>query len=176
MTAYPDQTRMTLGRLCPTLCDSQSWLDMIQPGTVVTPLVLRCSVPDRCTTWEPQIYDSNHRMPLPWESTVNFLNCQGTKRCSFLSSSIFNSDSFGWLACQCYLTNPRVLDTKAFCKEKQWCWSWFKTMKRHWEVTREENEIFWCVRIKYNSISSNHINSWFLIIYLTLFVRLIAIS
>ena len=51
MTAYPGQTRTTLGQLCATLWDSQSRPDVIQPGfkpgTVVTPLALRCSASDQ---------------------------------------------------------------------------------------------------------------------------------
>ena len=44
--------RTTLGQLCATLWDSQSQPDVIQPGfepgTVVTPLALRCSALDLC--------------------------------------------------------------------------------------------------------------------------------
>ena len=49
MTAYPGQTqtRTTLGQLCAALWDSQSRPVVIQPGiepgSIVTPLVLRCS-------------------------------------------------------------------------------------------------------------------------------------
>ena len=57
MTAYPGQTWTTLGQLCAALWDSQSQSDVIQPGfapgTVVTPLALRCSALDRCATREP---------------------------------------------------------------------------------------------------------------------------
>ena len=46
----------TLSQLCPDLWDSQSRLVVIQPGiklgSVVTPLALRCSALDRCTTRE----------------------------------------------------------------------------------------------------------------------------
>ena len=52
MTAYPGQTRTTLGQLCAALWDSQSQLDVIQPGfepgTVVTPFALICSALDHC--------------------------------------------------------------------------------------------------------------------------------
>ena len=44
--------RMTLGQLCAALWDSQSRLDVIQPGfepgTVVMHLALRCNALDRC--------------------------------------------------------------------------------------------------------------------------------
>ena len=57
MTAYPSQTRTTLGQLCAALWDSQSRSDVMQPGfkpgTAVTPLALRCSVLDHCATREP---------------------------------------------------------------------------------------------------------------------------
>jgi hypothetical protein len=57
MTAYPGQTRTTLGQLCAALWDSQSRLDVIQPGfepgTVVMPLALRYSALDHCATREP---------------------------------------------------------------------------------------------------------------------------
>ena len=49
MTAYPGQTLTwtTMGQLCAALCDSQSRpvvkLPGIEPGSVVTPLALRCS-------------------------------------------------------------------------------------------------------------------------------------
>ena len=50
MTAYPGQTRTTLGRLCAALWDSQSRPDVIQPGfepgTVATPLALKYSALD----------------------------------------------------------------------------------------------------------------------------------
>jgi hypothetical protein len=65
MTAYPSQTRTTLGQLCAVLWDSQSWPDVIQPGiepgTVGTPLALRCSALDRCDTREPKnkLYSQN---------------------------------------------------------------------------------------------------------------------
>ena len=56
MTAYPGQTRTTLGQLCAALWDSQSQPDVMQPGfepgTAVMPLVLRCSVLDHCATLE----------------------------------------------------------------------------------------------------------------------------
>ena len=56
MTAYPAQTRTTLGHLCVGLRDSQSRPDVIQPlikpRTVVMPLALRCSALDHCTTRE----------------------------------------------------------------------------------------------------------------------------
>jgi hypothetical protein len=49
-----------LGQLCTALWESQSRPDVIQPGiepgTLVTPLALRCSVLDRCSTREPQMY------------------------------------------------------------------------------------------------------------------------
>ena len=56
MTAYPGQTltRTTLGQLCAALWDSQSRTVEIQPGikpgSVVTPLALRCSALNRCAT------------------------------------------------------------------------------------------------------------------------------
>jgi hypothetical protein len=57
MTAYRSQTQTTLGQLCTSLWDSQSRpvaiLPGIEPGSVVTPLALRCSTLDRCTTREP---------------------------------------------------------------------------------------------------------------------------
>ena len=59
MTAYPGQTltRAPLGQLCTSLWDSQSRPVVIQPGIdpgpVVTPLALRCSALDCCTTREP---------------------------------------------------------------------------------------------------------------------------
>jgi hypothetical protein len=44
-------------QLCAVLRDSQSRLDVMQPefepGTVVTPLELRCSALHRCVTREP---------------------------------------------------------------------------------------------------------------------------
>jgi hypothetical protein len=47
MTAYTGQTRTALDQLCTAIRDSKSRLDVIQlgfePGTVVTPLALRCS-------------------------------------------------------------------------------------------------------------------------------------
>ena len=50
MTAYSGQIRMTLGQLSAALWDSQSLPDVIQPGfepgTIVTPLALRCSALD----------------------------------------------------------------------------------------------------------------------------------
>jgi hypothetical protein len=56
MTAYPGQTRTTLGQLCAALWDSQSRPDVIQlgfePVTLVTPLALRCSDLDCCATQE----------------------------------------------------------------------------------------------------------------------------
>jgi hypothetical protein len=56
MTAYPGKTQTTLGQLCVALWDSQSRPDVMQtgfePGTVVTPLALRCSSLDRCATQE----------------------------------------------------------------------------------------------------------------------------
>ena len=69
MTAYPGQTSwMTLGQLCAALWDSQSQPGVIQPGfepgTVVTPLALRCSVLDRCATREPQYVLVIHCIPL----------------------------------------------------------------------------------------------------------------
>ena len=49
-------TQAMLGQLCAALWDSQSWPDVIQPGikpgTVVTPLSLRCSALDCCATRE----------------------------------------------------------------------------------------------------------------------------
>jgi hypothetical protein len=58
MTAYPSQTRMTLGQLCTALWDSQSWPDVIhpgfEPGTVVKPLALRCSALHCCATRETE--------------------------------------------------------------------------------------------------------------------------
>ena len=60
MTAYPGQTRTTLGQVYHALWDSHSQPDVIQPGfepgTVVTPLALRCSALDRCATQEPNSY------------------------------------------------------------------------------------------------------------------------
>jgi hypothetical protein len=57
MTAYPGQTLTTLGQLCVTPWDSQSQPVVIQPGikpgSVVTPLALRCHAVDRCATREP---------------------------------------------------------------------------------------------------------------------------
>ena len=54
MTAYPGTIRTMLGQLCTALWNSLSRLDVIQPefepGTVVTPLALRCSAVDRCAT------------------------------------------------------------------------------------------------------------------------------
>ena len=58
--AYPSQTlsRTTLGQLCAALWDSQSLPVVIQPGiepgSVVTPLTLRCSALDavHCATRE----------------------------------------------------------------------------------------------------------------------------
>jgi hypothetical protein len=61
MTAYPGQTltRTTLGKLCAALLDSQPRPVVIQPGiepgSVVTPLALRCGALDRCATREPNI-------------------------------------------------------------------------------------------------------------------------
>jgi hypothetical protein len=61
MTAYPGQTRTTLGQLCASLWDSQSRPDVIQPGfepeTAVMPLALRCSALDSCNTREPSEYE-----------------------------------------------------------------------------------------------------------------------
>ena len=58
MTAYPSQTRMTLGQLCTTLWDPQSQLVVIQPriepGSEVMPLALRCSTLDLWATREPK--------------------------------------------------------------------------------------------------------------------------
>jgi hypothetical protein len=57
MTAYAGQTltRATLGQLCAALWDSQSRPVGIQPGiepgSVVTPLALRCSALDRCVIY-----------------------------------------------------------------------------------------------------------------------------
>ena len=56
----PPLTRTTLGQLCSALWDSRSRPEVIQPGiepgSVVTPLALRCSALDSCTTqlecWE----------------------------------------------------------------------------------------------------------------------------
>ena len=60
MTAYPGQTRKTLGQFYIALWDSQSWPDVIQPGfklgTVVTPFALRYSALDRCATREPNYF------------------------------------------------------------------------------------------------------------------------
>ena len=57
MASYTGQTRTALGQLCAALWDSQSRPDVLQsgfgPGTVVTPLALRCSAVDRCVTREP---------------------------------------------------------------------------------------------------------------------------
>jgi hypothetical protein len=54
MTADPGQTQTTLGQLGATLSDSQSQSGVIQPGiepgSVVTPLALRCSALDRSAT------------------------------------------------------------------------------------------------------------------------------
>ena len=59
MTAYPGQTRTTLGQLCAALWDSQSRPDVTQPGfkpgTVVMHLALRCSALDHCATLEPLV-------------------------------------------------------------------------------------------------------------------------
>ena len=48
MTAYPGQTQTTLGQLCP-ITQSRSVVIQpgIEPGSVVTPLALRCSALDR---------------------------------------------------------------------------------------------------------------------------------
>jgi hypothetical protein len=58
MTAYPVQMQTTLKQLCAALWDSQSRLYVMQPGfepgTVVTPLALRCSALDLCATREPK--------------------------------------------------------------------------------------------------------------------------
>ena len=60
MTAYPGQilTRTSLGQLCAALWDSQSWPVVLQhgiePGSVVTPLALRCSALNRRATQEPK--------------------------------------------------------------------------------------------------------------------------
>ena len=59
MMAYLGQnlTRMTLGQLCSALWDFRSRPVVkqpgIEPGSVVTPLALRCSALDRCATREP---------------------------------------------------------------------------------------------------------------------------
>ena len=57
MMAYPSQTLTSLGQLCTALWDSQSQPVVIQPGIepgpVVTPLVLRCSALNRCANREP---------------------------------------------------------------------------------------------------------------------------
>ena len=56
MTVYPAKTltQTMLGELCAALWDSQSRPVVIQPGielgSVVTPLALRCSPLDRCST------------------------------------------------------------------------------------------------------------------------------
>uniref|UniRef100_A0A4W5K0I2 TSC complex subunit 2 n=1 Tax=Hucho hucho TaxID=62062 RepID=A0A4W5K0I2_9TELE len=42
MTAYTGQSRTTLGQLCAALWDSQSRPVVIEPGSVLTPLALRC--------------------------------------------------------------------------------------------------------------------------------------
>ena len=64
MTAYPGQIliQTTLGQLCAALWLSQSQPVVIQPGigpgSVVTPLALRCSALDRCDTQEWEAVES----------------------------------------------------------------------------------------------------------------------
>ena len=59
--AYPSQTLTwtKLGQLCAALWDSQSRPVVIkpgiEPGSVVTPLALKCSALDRCATREPKM-------------------------------------------------------------------------------------------------------------------------
>jgi hypothetical protein len=58
MTAYSGQTQTTLGQLCSTLWNSQ-WQPVviqpeIKPGSVVTPLALRCITLHHCATQEPK--------------------------------------------------------------------------------------------------------------------------
>uniref|UniRef100_A0A8C7LDH9 Protein odr-4 homolog n=1 Tax=Oncorhynchus kisutch TaxID=8019 RepID=A0A8C7LDH9_ONCKI len=58
MTAYTGQTRAMLGQLCPALWDLWASCDTAWIQTrvsVVTPLALRCSALDRCTTREPRV-------------------------------------------------------------------------------------------------------------------------
>jgi hypothetical protein len=56
MTAY---LMTALDKMCTTLWDSQSQPAVIQPGiepgSVVTPLALRCSALDHCATWSDSI-------------------------------------------------------------------------------------------------------------------------
>jgi hypothetical protein len=63
-------TRMTLDQLCATLSDSQSQPVVIQPGiepgSIVTPLALRCSALDRCATRVNALLSCC----VPWESFV----------------------------------------------------------------------------------------------------------
>ena len=57
MMAYPGQTRTPLGQLCAALWDSQSRLNVTQPGfepgTLVTPLEMHAL--NHCATREPKI-------------------------------------------------------------------------------------------------------------------------
>jgi hypothetical protein len=57
MTVNPGQTWMTLDQLCAAVWYSQSRPGVIEPGfeprIFVTPLALRCSALDRCTSQEP---------------------------------------------------------------------------------------------------------------------------
>ena len=79
MMADTGQTIRTLGQLCAALWDSQTWLVVIQPGiepgSVVTPLALRCSALDPCAIWEIRIcrcslYDPfNVNVPSKYEAT-----------------------------------------------------------------------------------------------------------
>ena len=58
MTVYPPgQTLTTLGQLGAALWDSRPVVIQsgIEPGTVVTPLALRCSALDHCATQEPNV-------------------------------------------------------------------------------------------------------------------------
>ena len=79
MTAYPSQIQMTLGQLCTVLWDSQSQLDMTQPGfepgTVVTPLILRCSAIDSCTTQEPILKEYVQNLYFFNDSICCVMNC-----------------------------------------------------------------------------------------------------
>ena len=76
MTAYPGQTltQTMLGQLCTALWDSKSRPVVLQPGiepgSVVTPLALRCSVLDRCDT--------------AWNGTRVFVVMPLALRCSVL--------------------------------------------------------------------------------------------
>ena len=91
MTAYPGQTRTTLSQLCAALWDSQSRPDVVQPGfepgTVMSPLELRCSALNNCVhvcvnylTFKHSSTVNSYRYSLFWQGKYRYRTTMSYRR------------------------------------------------------------------------------------------------